>query len=45
MSGYEGGWAFCSNSDNDDESFFNPCLGYNFEEALENIEQYDLRGE
>lgn len=41
MSGYEGGWAFCSGDE--EESYFDPCLGYNFEEALENIEQYDLR--
>lgn len=32
--------------DKDEEvSYFDPCLGYNFEEALENIEQYDLREE
>ena len=43
MSGYEGGWAFCSGDE--EESYFDPCLGYNFEEALENIEQYDLREE
>lgn len=29
----------------EDEDYFDPCLGYNFEEALENIEQYDLREE
>ena len=45
MSGYEGGWAFSSNNDNEDESYFDPCLGYNFEEALETIEDYDLREE
>lgn len=45
MSGYEGGWAFCSNNDNEDESYFDPYLGYNFEEALETIEDYDLREE
>lgn len=43
MSGYEGGWNFCSGDE--DEDYFDPCLGYNFEEALENIEQYDLREE
>lgn len=43
MSGYEGGWAFCSN--NEDEEYFDPCLGYNFEEALEAIEQYNLTEE
>lgn len=45
MSGCEGGWAFCSNNDNEDESYFDHCLGYNFEEALETIEDYDLREE
>lgn len=43
MSGYEGGWAFCSGSE--DEEYFDPCLGYNIEEALENIEQYNLKEE
>ena len=43
MSRYEGGWAFCSGDE--EVSYFDPCLGYNFEEALENIEQYDLREE
>ena len=32
-------------SGDEEESYFDPCLGYNFEEALENIEQYDLREE
>ena len=46
MSGYEGGWAFCSdNCDDDYESYFDPCLGYNFEEALEAVEDYDIRGD
>lgn len=46
MSGYEGGWAFCSgNEDEGYEEYFDPCLGYNFEEALESIEDYDLREE
>lgn len=43
MSGYEGGWSFCSS--NEDEEHFDPCLGYNFEEALETIDEYDLREE
>lgn len=43
MSGCEGGWAFCSGDE--EESYFDPCLGYNFEEALEGIEEYDLREE
>lgn len=42
MGGYEGGWAFCSHSDNGEEECFDPCLGYNFEEALEAIEEYDV---
>ena len=46
MSGYEGGWAFCSDDCDDDyESYFDPCLGYNFEEALEAVEDYDIRGD
>lgn len=44
MSGYEGGWVFCSGNE-EDEEYFDPCLGYNVEEALESIEQYDLKGE
>lgn len=44
MSGYEGGWAFCSGNE-EEEEYFDPCLGYNVEEALESIEQYDLKGE
>lgn len=43
MSGYEGGWAFCSGIE--DEEYFDPCLGYNIEEALESIEQYNLKEE
>lgn len=43
MGGYEGGWAFCSG--NEEEEYFEPCLGYNIEEALENIEQYNLEEE
>ena len=27
------------------EQCFDPCLGYNIEEALENIEQYNLKEE
>lgn len=42
MSGYEGGWAFCSRNEETEESYFDPCLGYNFEEALETIEEYNL---
>lgn len=43
MSGYEGGWVFYSGDE--EESYFDPCLGYNFEEALENKEKLgnDLR--
>ncbi len=45
MSGYEGGWFFCSNwlDENEEEyNYFEP-IGYNFQEALENIKEYDLR--
>ena len=41
MSWFECGCNFCSGDV--EEDYFDPCLRYNFEEALENIEQYDLR--
>lgn len=45
MSGYEGGWFFCSNwvdENNEEFDYFEP-IGYNIEEALEYIEDFDLR--
>lgn len=46
MSGYEGGWFFCSNwEDEDGESDYFEPLGYNINEALETIQEFDLREE
>lgn len=45
MSGYEGGWFFCSNTltENTEDDYFEP-LGYNIEDAMEYIESYcDIR--
>lgn len=45
MSGYEGGWFFCSQiiEKDTEDTYFEP-LGYNFEEAMEYIENYcDIR--
>lgn len=46
MGGYEGGWFFCSSIETEDTSddYFEP-LGYNFQEALETIQEFDLREE
>lgn len=45
MSGYEGGWFFCSSwtdENNEDYEYFEP-IGYNVLEALETIKEFDLR--
>lgn len=48
MSGYEGGWFFCSKIideiENIEDTYFEP-IGYSIEEALDYIEEYDIREE
>lgn len=46
MGGYEGGWFFTSSTvtENTEDNYFD-VLGYNIEEALEAVENYDIREE